>query len=246
MIRLLLALIYVVFFLILTMPLMLISYLMGKKNRTAGDRLANSVVMWGFRCVSFICGIKLEVTGRDKVPSDGGVLYVANHRSIFDIVIGYPLCKCPTGVIAKKSINNVPLLNVWMRILHCQFLDRKNPRSGLNVIMKAIELEKEGVSVLIFPEGTRNRDYTSDKLLEMHNGSFKIAVKSGAMIQPFVMLGTENILIRHIPFVKRTKVKVRFLDPIDPKALDKETLKNIGKYVGGKIEEAYSEMKKEA
>ncbi len=245
MIRLLLAVIYVVLFLILTTPLMLISWLMKKSNRAASDKLANSVVMWGFRCVSFICGIKLEVSGMEKVPAEGGVLYVANHRSIFDIVIGYPLCKCPTGAIAKKSINSVPLLNIWMRILYCQFLDRKNPRNGLDVILKAIELEKEGVSILIFPEGTRNRNYDSDKLLEMHNGSFKISLKSGALIQPFVLYGTENILIKHIPFVRRTKVKVRFLDPIDPKTLDKETLKNVGKYVGDKIEQAYSELKAE-
>ena len=244
MIRLIIALIYVVVFLILTTPLMLISYLMRKGNKAAADRLANSVVMWGFRCVSFICGVKLTVEGKEKVP-EGAVMYVANHRSIFDIVIGYPLCKCPTGVIAKRSMNMVPLFRIWMRILYCQFLDRKNPRSGLDVILKAIELEKEGTSILIFPEGTRNRDYSSNKLLEMHAGSFKIALKSGVPIQPFVLVGTENILIRHIPFVRSTKVRVRFLDPIDTKALDKETVKNIGRYVGDIIEKAYSEVKAE-
>ena len=110
---------------------------------------------------------------------------------------------------------------------------------------KAIELAKTGVSILIFPEGTRNRDYETDKLLPMHNGSFKIATKSGALIQPMTIVGAENILIRHIPFVKPTKVVVEFGDPIDPKALDKEALKNIGGYVGSAMQETYSSIKRE-
>ncbi|MCR4793313.1 MAG: 1-acyl-sn-glycerol-3-phosphate acyltransferase [Lachnospiraceae bacterium] len=245
MIRLILVALYVALFLILTMPLMLASWIIGKFNSRAADKLANSVVMWGFRCVWFICGIKLDVRGREKVPADKSLLYVSNHRSLFDIVIGYPLCKCPTGVISKKSIKKIPLLNIWMMLLKCLFLDRSNTKKGLEVILKAIELEKEGVSILIFPEGTRIRDYTSDKLLPMHNGSFKIATKSGAMIQPITMVGTENIMAKHMPFVRSAKVTVVFGDPIDPSQLDKDTLKNIGAYVGSIIEDTYSSVIKE-
>ena len=79
----------------------------------------------------------------------------------------------------------------------------------------------------------------------MHNGSFKIATKSGAWIQPVTLVGTENILIRHIPFVKATKVVVEFGEPIDPKALDKEVLKNIGGYVGEAMQKTYSSIKRE-
>ncbi len=243
MIRLILVGIYVALFLILSTPLMLVSWILGKVNAAAGDRLANAVVMWGFRCVWFICGIKVEVRGAEKVPTAKPVLYIGNHRSIFDIVVGYPLCKCPTGFIAKKSLLKVPLLNLWMILLKCQFLDRKNNRKGLEVILKAIELEKKGYSMFIFPEGTRNRKYDSDKFLMMHNGSFKIAIKSGAPIQPMTMVGTENIMLRHMPFIKATKVIVEFGDPIDPASLDNETKKNIGNYVAGIMEKTYSEIK---
>ena len=245
MIRLFITFVYVALFLILTTPLMLVCLIMSKFNPEGADKLANSVVMWGFRCVWFFCGIKVEVRGAEKVPQDKALLYVGNHRSIFDIVVAYPLCKCPTAVIAKKSTKMIPLLSIWMMLLKCQFLDRKNTRKGLETILKAIELAKEGVSILIFPEGTRNRDYETDKLLPMHNGSFKIATKSGTLIQPVTMVGTENILIRHIPFVKRTKVIVEFGDPIDLSLLDKETKKDIGGYVGGEMQKTYSAIKKE-
>ena len=245
MIRLILVVIYVALFLILTTPLMLASLIIGKFNKKAADRIANSTVMWGFRCVWFICGLKIDVRGREKVPADKALLYVGNHRSIFDIVVGYPLCKCPTGVIAKKSTAKIPLLNLWMMLLHCLFLDRKNTKKGLEVILKAIEMAKNGTSILIFPEGTRNRDYSSDKLLPMHNGSFKVATKSGALIQPMTIVGTEKIMATHMPFIKSTMITVEFSDPIDPAQLDKETLKNIGGYVGGIIEERYASIRKE-
>ena len=245
MIRLFITFVYVALFLIFTTPLMLVCLIMSKFNPKGADKLANSVVMWGFRCVWALCGIKVEVRGKEKVPQDKAVLYIGNHRSIFDIVVAYPLCKCPTAVIAKKSTKMIPLLSIWMMLLKCQFLDRKNNRKGLETILKAIELAKEGVSILIFPEGTRNRDYETDKLLPMHNGSFKIATKSGALIQPVTMVGVENVLIRHIPFVKATKVVVEFGDPIDPAKLDKENLKNIGGYVGSIMQETYSSIKRE-
>jgi 1-acyl-sn-glycerol-3-phosphate acyltransferase len=242
MIRLIIVAIDVALFLILTTPLMLADWIIGKFNRKAADRLANAVVMWGFRTVWFFCGIKLDVRGKEKVPADKALLYVGNHRSIFDIVIGYPLCKCPTAVISKKSMMKVPLLNIWMILLQCQFLDRSSTKKGLEVILKAIELAKKGVSILIFPEGTRNKDYESDKLLPMHNGSFKIATKSGALIQPVTFVGTENIMSKHMPLIKPAKVTVEFLDPIDPAQLDKETLKNIGGYVGRIIEKSYASI----
>ncbi len=245
MIRLLITGIFVVLFLILTMPLMLICWIMGRFNRESAGKLANSVVMWGFRSVWKLCGIKVEVRGKERVPLDKALLYVGNHRSIFDIVVAYPLCKCPTGVIAKKSTAKIPLLNIWMMLLGCLFLDRNNTRKGLETILKAIEQAKSGASVLIFPEGTRNRNYESDELLPMHNGSFKISTKSGAWIQPVTMVGVENIIIRHIPFIKPTKVIVEFGEPIDPAALDKEVKKDIGGYVRSIMQDTYSRIKSE-
>ena len=138
MIRLVLTAIYVGLFLIFTIPLMIVCAIMRRFNPSGADKLANATVMWGFRSVSHVCGIKLEVRGREKVPKDGALLYVGNHRSLFDIVVGYPLCKCPTGVIAKKSTKKIPLLNIWMILLRCLFLDRSNTKKGLRCITEAL------------------------------------------------------------------------------------------------------------
>ena len=85
--------------------------------------------------------------------SDEPVLYVGNHRSFFDILLTYSRCKRLTGYIAKKEMEKVPLLSIWMRFVYCLFLDRENPKEGLKTILKAIEYIKKGISICIFPEG---------------------------------------------------------------------------------------------
>ncbi len=243
MIRIILAGLFLILFLILTIPLMLITWLIGRIFPHAGDVSSLAIVNWGFRCLQVICGIKLKVLGAERVPKDTPVLYVANHRSLFDVVVTYPLVARPTGFISKKEILKVPLLNIWMALLHCLFLDRKDPRSGMNMILKAIELEKKGISVFVFPEGTRKRDYNTDDLLMMHNGSFKIATKAGVPIVPVAIAGTENIMAKHIPFVRSAKVTIAFGEPVDPKTLSKEELKEIGNYFGRILQDSYLNIK---
>ena len=120
------------------------------------------MVQWAFRVIMFICGVKLTVKGDENVPKDEPVLYICNHKSYFDIIITYSRCPNLTGYISKDTLGKVPLLNIWMKRLYCLFLDRKDIKQGLKTILTAIDYVKQGVSMCIFPEGTRN---TSENLL---------------------------------------------------------------------------------
>ena len=239
MIRLILAAIYLILYLILTIPLMLITWIIGCFNPHAGDVSSLALVNWGFRCLWHICGIHATVIGQDKIPKDRPVLYVGNHRSIFDVVTCYPRVAGPTGFVSKKEILKVPLLNIWMMLLHCIFLDRKNTRAGLDMILKAIELEKKGISVFIYPEGTRNKDIESNELLPMHNGSFKIASKADVPVVPICIVGSEHILEAHLPRIRKSNIVIEYLDPIYIKDLSKEDQKNVGEYFRALIGERY-------
>ena len=101
----------------------------------------------------------------------------ATHRSYFDILLTYTRCVRRTGYIAKKEMERYPLLSNWMKYLHCLFLDRKDIKQGLKTILTAIEKIKSGISICIFPEGTRNKNQDESELLPFHEGSFKIASK---------------------------------------------------------------------
>ena len=142
MIRLIIVVLFVVLFLILSIPIMFVEWIIGKFNPGVKDRSSLVIVNWAFRIVLFLAGTKVTFIGLENVPTDTPVLYVGNHRSFFDVVITYTKVARVTGYIAKKEIEKVPLLRNWMRNLHCLFLDRKDIKAGLKTILEAIELMK--------------------------------------------------------------------------------------------------------
>ena len=118
-----------------------------------------------------------------------------------------------------------------MKFLHCLFLDRSDIREGLKTILQAVEQVKSGISVMIFPEGTRNKNDSELELLPFHEGSFKIAVKSGCPIIPVSITNSSALFEDHFPFVKAVPVIIEYGAPIYPKDLPREEQKFIGKYV---------------
>ena len=237
MIRTILAVLFVAIFLILSLPIQLVLLIVGKFNPMAKKRASLAIVGWAFNVVSFISGVKRTVIGEENVPKDTAVLYVGNHRSIFDIVLAYPRVPGPTGFIAKKEVLKVPLLNIWMIFLDCLFLDRKDLRKGLEMILSAIDKVKNGVSIFIYPEGTRNK--TDQPLVDFHKGSFKIAQKSGCPIVPVVINHSRDIFENHSPFIKPAHVTIEYCKPVMITELEKEDQKNIDLYVKKIIEETY-------
>ena len=234
--------IFVVSFLILSTPIMLVEWIIGKFNPGLKDRSSLAIVNWAFRCCLKITGVKTIVLGEENVPQDTAVLYVGNHRSFFDILLTYVRVPRPTGYISKKEMNKWPLLNIWMRYLHCLFLDRENIKEGLKTILAAVEKVKNGISICIFPEGTRNK--TADTFLPFHEGSFKIAEKGNVPIVPITLVNTSAIFEDQFPRIKKTTVIIEYGKPIDVQELDKETRKHIGAYVQEIIAETYFKNKK--
>lgn len=235
MIRFIGVVIFLVIYLVLSIPVFFIEYIIGLFNRKARDYSSLRLVQWGFSVCEKISGVDVTVIGEENVP-DEAVLFIGNHRSFFDIVLTYPRCKRLTGYVAKKEIEKVPLLSTWMRFLYCLFLDRSNLRAGLNTILQAIDYVKKGISICIFPEGTRNKGEELS-LLPFHEGSFKIADKTGCAIVPISINNTAEVFENHFPRIKKTHVIIEYGTPVYPKDLDKETRKHMGAYFHGIIQE---------
>ena len=243
MIRLILVLIFVILFLILSIPVMFVEWIIGKFNMDIKNRSSLAIVNWAFRCITVLSGTKVITLGEENIPKDKAVLYVGNHRSFFDIILTYPKVPRPTGYIAKKEMEKVPLLTIWMRYLHCLFLDRDNIKEGMKTILVAIEKVKSGISMCIFPEGTRNK--TADTFLPFHEGSFKIAEKSGAPIIPMTIVNSAAILEDHFPKIKKATVVIEYGKPVYIEELPKEERKAVGAKVQGIIAETYFKNKAE-
>lgn len=221
-------------YLILGIPVLLVEWVIGKWNRRAKDISCLRMVQTAFKLILWITGAKITVIGEEHVPKDQAVLYVGNHNSYFDILMTYSRCPDLTGYVAKVEMLRYPLLRDWMKALYCLFLDREDMRAGLKTILKGIEYIKKGISICIFPEGTRNR---TDKMLPFKEGSMKIAEKTGCLIIPMAITNSAEIFERHIPIIKPARVILEYGTPIDPKTLSKEEKKFLGSYTQKRIQE---------
>ena len=235
MIRFICIVIFLILYLILTIPVLLVEWIIGKFNPYARDISSLRIVQWGFKVILCMAGVKATVIGEENIP-DEPVLFIGNHRSYFDILLTYSRCRRLTGYIAKKEMERYLTLTSWMRRVYCLFLDRKDTKEGLKTILTAIDYVKKGISICIFPEGTRN---TGEELslLPFKAGAFKIATKSGCAIVPISMNNTAEIFENHFPKVKKTHVVIEYGKPIYPDQLDKDTKRHIGDYVENIIRE---------
>lgn len=235
MIRFICAATFLALFLVLSLPVLGVLWLLRKIFPSAIDRLSLRIVQWGFKMLLNITGVKTTVIGEENIP-DEPVLFIGNHRSYFDILLTYSRCKRLTGYISKKEMEKFPILSIWMKRIYCLFLDRDDIRAGLKTILTAVDYMKNGISICIFPEGTRNNGEELS-LLPFHEGSFKIATKTGCPIIPISMNNTASMFENQVPRIKKTHVVIEYGKPIYPKDLDADTKKHLGEYCQNIIQE---------
>ena len=224
MLRLILVLLFLILFFVLTIPWVLVLIIIGLFNKELKDTLSFYTVKYGFKIVLFISGTKVAVNGLENIP-DRASLFIGNHLSFFDIVTAYSVLPKPTGFISKKEVARVPGLNWWMLLMKCLFLDRKDARKGLETIKKASEYITDGISIFIFPEGTRSR---TGETAEFKEGSFKVATKAGCPVVPVALTNTRDILENHCPIIKKASVSISFGTPIETENLSRTEKKQLG------------------
>lgn len=229
MIRLIIIVLLVVSFLILSIPILMVEWLIGKFAPHARDISSLRIIQFIFKLIMLLTGSKVTVIGEEHVPKDQAVLYIGNHRSYFDIVLTYARCPGLTGYVAKDSMKKIPLLSTWMERLYCLFLDRTNIKEGMKMMLKGIEQIKGGISMCIFPEGTRNKD-PEGPMLPFKEGSFKMAEKTGCPIIPMAITNTADIFENHIPWIRPANIILEYGEPIYVKELSKEDKKFLGAY----------------
>lgn len=240
--RLIIDAIFLAAYLILGIPVLLVLCLIGKVEKWsyASDLIALRLVQWAFKVMIRIAGTKAIVIGEENVPKDQPVLYIPNHKSSFDILLLYSRVPGLTGFVSKDSMGKFYLLRDWMKKLHCLFLNRENPREGLKTILQGIENIKNGISMCIFPEGTRNK---TDEMMAFKEGSLKMAEKTGCLIIPVALTNTAEIFENHMPWIRPCKVVIEYGTPIDPKKLSREEQKHLGALCRDRIQEMLEKNK---
>lgn len=194
------------------------------KPQPTPDPFYRRVVDFAMGFISDLCGVRMHVSGLEKLP-EGRFLLVGNHRSAFDpIVTGWALRKYGLAFISKPENLHIPIAG---GVIHkCSFMaiDRENDREALKTILFAIDLiKRDAASVAVYPEGTRN---TGPGLLPFRNGAFKIAQKAKVPVVVAVIKGSENI--RKNVLRRRTHVYLEIRQVLSPESIAGSSTTEIG------------------
>jgi 1-acyl-sn-glycerol-3-phosphate acyltransferase len=156
---------------------------------------------------------KIEIKGREKAQSDTTYVIIANHQSILDILLINYL-RFRFKWISKIENTGIPLLGWYLRMAGYITVDRGNEESKAEMLEKSHQCLKNGISIMIFPEGTRSQD---SGIGFYKRGAFQLAIQAGVPILPVLIDGTTDILPKHgLIFGSGYHVKIKVLDPVNP------------------------------
>ena len=132
----------------------------AERAQAAGDtetvrRLVEQHIPHWSRGILNVTGVRLSVEGLDNIPKEGPCVFVANHRSYYDIPLLLASLDKPYGILAKEELEKIPLLSRWMKLLGCVFVQRDDVRASVRALNDATSIVESGRSFIIFPEGTR-------------------------------------------------------------------------------------------
>ena len=180
------------------------------------------VRLWG-RAPLFWHGISVEVHGAECLKEPGAKLLLFNHVSILDLFVLSSVSPANAVVIYKAEFRRVPGIGHALRGLGCIPVDRSNKERALESMAAAAERVREtGATVMMAPEGTRSR---KGGLQVFKLGAFHLAQQTGAPIVPLIMRGIDQVSPMGSFWVRSGKVRVDFLEPIDPSGWSPESVR---------------------
>lgn len=150
-------------------------------------------------------GANINIYGAENIPLDRNVVFISNHQSDFDIAIFMALIPKDKAFVAKNELKKVPVLNKWMELMGCVFLDRGNIRQSSDALKQATQNVRNGASMVIFPEGTRSKCNTMG---EFKRGSFKLATRTNTPIIPITIDGSYKLKEQNKGIIKPANVNV--------------------------------------
>jgi 1-acyl-sn-glycerol-3-phosphate acyltransferase len=167
-------------------------------------------------------GVRVAVEDLDRIEPRKTYVFVSNHQSIYDIPVIFASLPYQLRIIAKASLARFPVLGWHLKRGGHLFVDRRNPdRAGILNRWRA--LVSEGLSLVIFAEGTRSWD---GQVARFRAGSFLLAIEAGLPIVPLGVIGTRQVMPKGRLRTEPADVKLIVHDPIQPPALERPTIQD--------------------
>jgi 1-acyl-sn-glycerol-3-phosphate acyltransferase len=181
--------------------------------------LLQQVARWWGQILLRLGRIPVRVEGLEHLAPGQAYVYAANHRSNFDIYVLIATLPGRFLFIAKKSLFRIPVFGQALARMGSIAVDRDNLQSAIQSLNRATAIVKSGVSMIIFPEGTRA---ASRELLPFKKGVFIMAMKAGQPIVPVSISGTRFIQVSRSIRVRPGPVKLVISPPVFPQAFGRK------------------------
>ena len=186
----------------------------------------------------FALGVTIHIDGKENLPTETPLCYMANHQSMLDILAFVGPARLWASVFAKAEVKKMPVINLWCYAMGCVFIERSSPHDMVKAILKGVQKLKEGKPMLIFPEGTRSK---VDTIGELKKGSLKLATRSKAIIVPITIKGLRDGF-EGIKNFRRVHAYLSIGKPIPTASLSKEETATLHEWVYGEVKKRFDEL----
>jgi len=214
---------------ILLAPVAIVARLLGLNEGEHG------VAQWCMRtwartmCVA--AGVRLVVHNPERILRDRGAVYACNHVSWFDVFAIASVLPRYT-FIAKSELRKLPIFGYGAEAAGVVFLTRDNRKAAFESYQDAAREVTAGKNVVVFPEGTRGRNYS---LRPFKKGPFVLAIAAQAPVVPVLVYGAREVMPKGTFRVHSATVHVHFLEPVETTGLDYDRRHQLMRVVWDRI-----------
>lgn len=186
-------------------------------------------------------GLRVRADGRENLTATRPCIYIANHQSLFDVVVLGEFYPPDTVVIGKKELRSIPVFGWLYTITGNVLIDRKDNPSAVGRLIEAERaIAERGVSVWIFPEGTRGK--VPGELLPFKKGAFYMAVATGAPLVPVVSAPVAQLFDPRRLRARAGTIRVRILQPIPTVGLGEDDVPVLIELARSRMQAALTEL----
>lgn len=197
--------------------------------------------LWA-KILLLICNTKVEIIGKENILRGKPQIFMANHQSDFDILIVLTHIPGQFRWLVKKELFHIPVFGAAMKSAGYIEIDRNNREKAMQSLDQAALRIREGKSIMAFPEGTRSR---FGEIKHFKQGTFYLAIKSGAPIVPISIIGSGEIMPKRSLKIKPGKIKLVIDKPIDVKNIMLENRQELIAIVRNTIIKNYDSFRAE-
>lgn len=219
---------YYIYQICFALPILLVLTILTALVTIIGS-LVGGAHIWGYypgkiwsQLICFFLLIPVKVRGREKLHKHTSYVFVPNHQGAFDIFLIYGFLGRNFKWMMKKSLRKIPFVGKACESAGHIFVDRSGPKKVMETIRQAKASLKNGVSLVVFPEGART---FTGHMGYFKKGAFQLADELQLEVVPVTIDGSFKILPRTGKWIHPHRMILTIHDPIPPKGQGMENIK---------------------